>query len=302
MSFTSLIKETSLLVKFIGLSLGLVISSNAYSHTHQHGESTLSFKTTKLSSGLYMVSGVGGFTGGNIGLIVGDDGVVMIDNGVPAVFDLLQSEIKKTTDKPIDYLINTHLHQDHTGNNMGFAIEGAQVISHNNVRAELLKKATSDKSLPVMTFSDQMTLHINNEKTKIIHVKYAHTNGDAFIHFQKSNVIHTGDLMFNGMFPYIDGGNGGTLDGVLTGLNMISSLSNDDTKIIPGHGPLASKADVQKTIALLEDCRALVSRLVKSGKSDAEILSINPLKKYQSYSWAFINTEKMTKQILANVR
>ena len=249
-----------------------------------------------------MVSGVGGFTGGNIGVVVGKDGVVMIDNGVPAVLDLLKKEIKKTTDKPIDYLINTHLHNDHVGNNANFANDGAQVISHDNVRTALQEKSSSPDSLPIMTFSDQMTLHINGEPAKITHVKNAHTNGDAFIHFQNSNVIHTGDLMFNGRFPFIDANNGGTLDGVLLGLNMILSLSDDNTKIIPGHGPLANKADVAKTIAMLEDARDLVGALVKSGKSDAEILKANPLEKYTSYSWGFIDMEKMTKQMLSNVR
>ena len=298
MSFNISLKKVAALLKVTTLSLGLSLSAQA----HEHGNASLGFETTKLSSGLYMISGVGGFTGGNIGVVVGKDGVVMIDNGVPAVLDLLKEEIKKTTDKPIDYLINTHLHNDHIGNNSDFANNGAQVISHDNVRAALQKKSSSAESLPIMTFSDQMTLHINGETAKVTHVKNAHTNGDAFIHFQNSNVIHTGDLMFNGRFPFIDANNGGTLDGVLLGLNMILSLSDDNTKIIPGHGPLANKADVAKTIAMLEDARDLVGALVKSGKSDAEILKANPLEKYTSYSWGFIDMEKMTKQMLSNVR
>ena len=298
MSFNIPLKKAATLLKITALSLGLSLSAQA----HEHGNASLGFETTELSSGLYMVSGVGGFTGGNIGVVVGKDGVVMIDNGVPAVLDLLKKEIKKTTDKPIDYLINTHLHNDHVGNNANFANDGAQVISHDNVRTALQEKSSSPDSLPIMTFSDQMTLHINGEPAKITHVKNAHTNGDAFIHFQNSNVIHTGDLMFNGRFPFIDANNGGTLDGVLLGLNMILSLSDDNTKIIPGHGPLANKADVAKTIAMLEDARDLVGALVKSGKSDAEILKANPLEKYTSYSWGFIDMEKMTKQMLSNVR
>ena len=298
MSFNISLKKVATLLKVTTLSLGLTLSAQA----HEHGNASLGFETTKLSSGLYMISGVGGFTGGNIGLVVGDDGVVMIDNGVSAVLDLLRKEIKKTTDKPIDYLINTHLHRDHIGNNDKFATGGAQVISHDNVRASLKKNSSSADSLPIMTFSDQMTLHINDEPAKIIHVQNAHTNGDAIIHFQNSNVIHTGDLLFNGRFPFIDANNGGTLAGVLSGLNMILSLSNDETKIIPGHGPLANKADIVKTIAMLEGSRDLVAALVKDGKTDAEILSSDPLKKYKSYAWGFIGMEKMIKQMLANVR
>ena len=298
MSFNISLKKVATLLKVTTLSLGLTLSAQA----HEHGNASLGFETTKLSSGLYMISGVGGFTGGNIGLVVGDDGVVMIDNGVSAVLDLLRKEIKKTTDKPIDYLINTHLHRDHIGNNDKFATDGAQVISHDNVRASLKNNSSSADSLPIMTFSDQMTLHINDEPAKIIHVQNAHTNGDAIIHFQNSNVIHTGDLLFNGRFPFIDANNGGTLAGVLSGLNMILSLSNEETKIIPGHGPLANKADIVKTIAMLEGSRDLIAALVKDGKTDAEILSSDPLKKYKSYAWGFIGMEKMIKQMLANVR
>lgn len=301
MTLTPLIKKTSKTIKLTALSLALAFTANTNAKNHAHNESKISFETTKISSDLYMLTGVGGFTGGNIVLTVGDDGVVMIDNGKSDFLDILKEEIKKTTDKPIDYLINTHLHQDHTGNNAGFASHGAQIISHDSVRAALSKSSSGD-ALPIMTFSDQMTLHVNNDTAKIIHVKNAHTDGDAVIHFQKANVIHTGDIMFNGRFPYIDGKNGGTLEGVLVGLKMIVSLANGDTKIIPGHGPLSNKVDVEKTIAVLEDARNLVSALVTQGKTDEEIHAANPLSKYESYSWNFIDTKKMTDQVISNVR
>ena len=297
MNLPPLFKQT---LKLTTLSLALILSPNTNAHKHA-STSEISFETTKISSDLYMLSGVGGFAGGNIALTVGDDGVVMVDNGVSSLLDVLKEEIKKTTEKPIDYLINTHLHKDHTGNNAGFSSEGAQIISHDNVRSALSKDKSAD-ALPVMTFSDQMTLHINGDTAKIIHVKNAHTNGDAVIHFQKANVVHTGDLMFNGLFPFIDASNGGKLDGVLVGLKMISSLSNEETKIIPGHGPLAGKADVEKTIALLEDARSLIGALITQGKTDEEIHTANPLSKYESYSWSFINTKKMTDQVIANFR
>jgi len=297
MKLSLLLKQT---LKLTTVTLALALSANTNAHKHE-AKSDVSFETTKISSNLYMLSGVGGFAGGNIALTVGNDGVVMIDNGISALFDVLKQEIKKTTDKPIDYLINTHFHQDHTGNNPGFNSDGAQIISHDNVRSALSENDSVD-GLPIMTFSDQMTLHVNDDTAKIIHVKHAHTNGDAIIHFQKANVIHTGDLMFNGLFPFIDDDNGGRLDGVLTGLQMIVSLSNDETKIIPGHGPLASKADVEKTIAYLKDARNLVNTLIAEGKTDEEIHAANPLSKYESYSWSFIDTKKMTDQVISNAR
>lgn len=300
MSLTNPLKKA---MQLSALTLGLLLSTSPLS-AHEHSKETLGFSTTELSSGLYMVSGVGGFTGGNIGLIVGDEGVVMIDNGLSNVLDLLRAEIAKTTPKAIDYLINTHLHGDHIGNNASFSNDGAQIISHQNLRASLKKKAgeSDPASLPIMTFSDQMTLHINGEAAKIIHVQNAHTDGDAIIHFQNANVIHTGDVMFNDRFPFIDGSNGGTLVGVIDGLKLVASLSNDKTKIIPGHGKLANKADVERTINMLEDVRSLVAALIAQGKSDAEILKANPLVKYQDASWDFINTEKMTKQVLSSLR
>ena len=295
------LRKASALIKLSVVALGFSFTSMP-SYAHEHGNAALGFETTKLSSNIYMISGKGGFTGGNIGLVVGNDGSVMIDNGLSSVTDLLLTEIAKTTEKPIDYLINTHLHGDHIGNNARFSNEGAKIISHQNLRASLKKKNEKAAALPVMTFSDQMTLHINNDAAKIIHIKNAHTDGDAIIHFENANIIHTGDLVFNGRFPFIDANNGGTLAGVLNGLRLIVSLSDDETKIIPGHGPLANKADIEKTIALLEDSRDLVAKLVEEGKSDSEIYKANPLSKYQSYSWGFINTKKMTTQMITNIR
>jgi len=300
MKFTTLFNKTSLVIASIAT---VTLTSNiALAHNHSAETSKVSFETTELSPNLYMLSGVGGFTGGNIALSVGDDGVIMIDNGLSKFYDLLKEEIKATTDRPIDYLINTHLHQDHTANNLGFGKDGAQIISHDNVRKAFVKEKNDNGSLPVITFADQMTLHINSDTAKIIHAENAHTNGDSIIHFQNANVIHTGDLLFNGRFPFIDGNNGGTLAGVLAGLNTVLSLANDETKIIPGHGPLANKADIIKTIAFLEDARDLIADLVKQGKTDEEIHAANPLSKYESYSWGFINTEKMINQVISNVR
>lgn len=300
MSFKHNCKKTSLRIKHSVLICVLGVSPLLSAHEHKEGK--LSFETTKINTGLYMISGAGGFTGGNIALIVGSDGAVMIDNGLSTVTDILKTEIAKTTKKPIDYLINTHLHGDHIGNNANFSNDGAKIISHKNLRASLVKKGDPKANLPVLTFSDQMTLYINGDSAKITHIKNAHTDGDAIIHFEKSNVIHTGDILFNGIFPYIDGNNGGTLAGVIAGLKYVASLADENTKIIPGHGALANKNDVEKTIALLEDARELVAKLIKAGKSDAEILQANPLAKYQNYSWNFITTEKMTNQVITNLR
>lgn len=289
----------------------LLCSALTFSNSTLAQDSEISMASQKITDTIYMLSGEGGFTGGNVGLTVGADGVVMIDNGMPDVLSLLQKEIAEITDKPIDYLINTHIHGDHIGNNHDFGANGARIISHENLRGSLVKtgvrkgdgfQPASKETLPVLTFSDHMTIHINNDAAKVIHYANAHTDGDAIVHFQNDNVVHTGDIMFNGLFPFIDKSNGGSLPGVIKALKQISSLADDNTKIIPGHGALASKADVLDTVAMLEDVQAMVGKLVAEGKTDEEILKANPLEKYQQYSWNFITTERMTQQVLADAR
>lgn len=300
-------------IGLIVASIGLLINShNLFAHGHEEGKPKLGFKTEQVSGSVYMLSGVGGFTGGNIGLTLGEDGVAMIDNGLPSVLELLRAEIAKTTEKPIDYLINTHVHGDHTGNNEAYGSGKTRVISHQNLRKSLIEKGVSigggktiaapKDYLPVLTFSDEMTIHINKDAAKIKHFAAAHTDGDAIVHFENANVIHTGDIMFNGLFPYIDGDNGGSFSGVLAALQSIHDMANENTKIIPGHGPLASKLDVANTIEMLKGAHAAVKALVDEGKSDDEILAANPLTPYAAYNWDFITSEIMTKQVLRSIR
>ncbi len=293
-------------------TLSLTLHTGASAHGHEKGEPKLGFKTENVAGNVYMLSGVGGFTGGNIGLTIGEDGVAMIDNGLPSVLDLLKAEVAKTTDKPIDYLINTHIHGDHIGNNEAYGSGKTRVISHQNLRKSLVEngvalgggktKPASKDYLPVLTFSDRMTIHINGDAAKVMHFAAAHTDGDAIVHFEEANVIHTGDIMFNQLFPYIDTGNGGSYAGVVAALQAIHDMADDKTKIIPGHGPLATKADVAATVEMLKNTRAAVQQLVNDGMSDDEIIAADPLKPYSKFSWGFIDSERMIKQILEAVR
>lgn len=297
-----LIKKTFIKKCLSGLFLTLTMTVGLAAYAHEdHAE--LSFDSIEVTPGLHMLYGVGGFTGGNVGLSVGDDGVAMIDNGVATALDILSERVATITDKPIDYLINTHLHGDHIGNNAAFGKDGARIISHDNLRKSLIAQGESDtNSIPVITFADQMTLHINGDEAMVIHVANAHTDGDAIIHFKNANVIHTGDVMFNGLFPFIDGNNDGSLRGVIAALVKVESIADRSTKIMPGHGPLASKADVSKTIAMLNDAYKLVAEMVSNGKTDEQIYQANPLAKYEAYNWAFITTEKMTTQVISAAR
>ena len=282
------------------------------SYTQAKEEPKLSWQSTQVADGLYMLSGVGGFTGGNLGLSVGDDGVVLIDDAMPSTLGIMNDAITAITKEPIDFLINTHVHGDHTGNNKSMGDKGVHIVAHENLRNHLLTKgvqfpdgsmkSASKSSLPVITFSETIDFHLNGMNAHIFHLPHAHTDGDSAIHFTDVNVIHMGDTFFNKMFPYIDFASGGSLDGYVEAQKTVLALTDDATKIIPGHGPLATKQDLQGSIDMLEDARKLVSDLVNAGKSEVEILKLNPLKeKYESLSWGFITTEKMTKQVYYGV-
>jgi len=197
-------------------------------------DNKLSFSTTEVAPGLYMLMGVGGFTGGNIALSVGDDGVVMIDDSMPPMLDIMKAAISTVTDKPVDFLINTHVHGDHTGNNETFGSSGTRIVAHSNLRQHMLDKGirgekgmiTAPKaSLPVITFDHSMNFHLNGYDANIFHVANAHTNGDIVIHYTNANVIHTGDVLFNGLFPFVDSSSGGSLDNFIKAQKRNLNLS-----------------------------------------------------------------------------
>lgn len=265
------------------------------------------FVTTKVLDGLYVLHGEGGFTGGNIAISVGQDGVVMIDDSMPPFFDKLKVALKAITDKPIDFIINTHIHGDHTGNNLSFGENGAHIVAHANMRKRLKAKGqntpegnkpTPAQALPVLTFASEISFHLNGTEAQVFHVARAHTDGDAVIHFKDLNVIHTGDTLFNGLFPFIDLENGGSVAGYIAAQKKIYEIANDDTVIIPGHGPIGKRADLRASFTMLDDASTLVIGLIKQGKSEDEVVALNPLKKYhEKWNWGFISTEKMTRTL-----
>jgi glyoxylase-like metal-dependent hydrolase (beta-lactamase superfamily II) len=275
-------------------------------------EPRIEFSATEVTPGLYMLMGIGGFAGGNIGLSIGDDGVVMIDDSMPPLLGTMKAAIAKVTDKPVDFLINTHVHWDHTGNNAVIAGDGAHIVAHENLRRYLLAngvpstdgmKPAPRAALPVITFSRDMNFHLNGQDAHLFHVAHAHTDGDIVIQFRTANVIHTGDVFFNGLFPPIDLDAGGSVAGYLAAQKQVFALADDATKIIPGHGALAGKADLKSAIDMLEDAIALVNAQIKAGKSEDEVVAMNPLAKYHDkWSWSFVSTEGMTRQLYAGLK
>lgn len=258
----------------------------------------LSWKSTELAPGLYMLEGQGGFTGGNLGLLTGDDGVVLIDNGVPNISATTVAAIEKLTGAPVSFVINTHAHGDHTGANVTLAGKGATVVAHDNLRRALVNDGFDAAGLPQLTFDNTVTIHLNGHTAEIEHIASAHTDGDAFIYFPEANVLHTGDAMFNYLFPFIDLDGGGSVDGFIAAQQRMLAVANDTTRIIPGHGPLASKADLQVALNMLIDAKNRVQVLVDQGMSQDEVLAENPLADYgETWSWGFISTEIMTQTL-----
>ena len=257
-------------------------------------------KSTEVVPGIYMLEGADGFSS-NMGLLVGDEHVLLVDDGMAPITASLMETVQELAGRSIDFVVNTHVHGDHVGSNASLADSGAIVVAHDNLRKRLVEKpgdAGGPAGLPVVTFADEVTFHVNGQQAHVFHVAAAHTDGDAVIHFRDANVIDAGDLHFNYMFPFIDLDSGGSVSGFIAGQRRIIAMADDETKIIPGHGPLASKADLQASVDMLVDARDRVEALVLEGKSEEEVLAANPLADYHdTWNWGFITTEKMTQTL-----
>lgn len=292
------------LLASIGFVLVLSVSSTA------REAPAVTWHAQELAPGLFMLEARGGFGGGNIGLLTGTDGVVMIDDSFPPFAETLLEAVKKSAGGPADYVINTHVHGDHTGGNALFDQHGATIVAHDNVRKRLVEIGLSmggepepapPGALPVITFSDEMSFHLNGHRAHVVHLEHAHTDGDAIIHFPDADVIHTGDIFFHQRFPYIDASSGGGLDGYIAAQKRIHELAGDATKIIPGHGPLATKADLEASIAMLETAKKAIGAMVADGRSLDEVRAADPLADYAEQSWPFITTERMVEQVYRGV-
>lgn len=274
-------------------------------------DSEITFKPTELGSGLYMLEGQGGFAGGNLGLSTGEDGVVLIDDGLGGLASMTLAAVEDITGRPVDFVINTHVHGDHTGGNVALHESGATVIGHENVRRRMVEDDSvsadgsapaAKEAMPEITFSGSMTFHLNGHEAFVFHVASAHTDGDAVIFFRGANVIHAGDVFFNAIFPFIDLDSGGSVEGYIDAMDDILSLAGPDTRIIPGHGPLANKTELQAARDMLADARSNVKDMLDDGKSEQDILDENPLAAYESWSWSFITTEVMTRTLVRDLQ
>ncbi len=265
-----------------------------------------SFDHEEVSPGIYLLTGADGqMPVGATGLLVGEEYVVLIDDSFTPLGQALLDKVVELAGRPADFVINTHAHGDHTGSNQFQAENGAIIVAHDNLRTRMAaddNQNTGPGALPVITFSDEMTFHINGQEAYVFHVPTAHTDGDAAIMFREANVIAAGDLLFRGMFPFIDLESGGNVTGYKAGMQRLIDMADDATKFMPGHGPVASRADVKKDLAMLIDAEARVAALLETGLDEEEIVAANPLADYHDgYSWGFITTEGMTRTLVKSL-
>ena len=274
------------------LIVSLVATATAFAQ-----ESATEIATTEAAPGVYMLNGANGFSS-NMGLLVGDDRVVLIDDGMAPITADLVATVAELANRPIDFIVNTHVHGDHVGSNATLAENGAVIFAHKNIRKRLVEApdpAGGAGGLPVVTFADGVNFHVNGQDAHVRHIAKAHTDGDAVVHLHGSNVIVAGDLHFNYLFPFIDLDSGGSVRGFIAGQRRIIKMADEDTVIIPGHGPIANRDDLQASLDMLVDAEARVEALVLEGKTEEEVLAANPLADYhEAWNWGFITTERMT--------
>ena len=246
---------------------------------------TVKVTTQDLGHGIYMLQGFGG----NIGVSVGPDGIFMVDDEYAPLTKKIRAALRAISDQPVRFVVNTHWHMDHVGGNENFAKAGALIIAHKETRRIMAmfvdtpsspendEAQFSPRALPMLTYDTALTFHLNGETIEVRHVAPAHTSGDSIVFFHQANVIQTGDTYFNGFYPFIDVRFGGSIDGMIALYDQLYAMADADTKIIPGHGPIANRENVREYQAMLRTVRDRVARAIAKGTTIQQLVAAKPL-------------------------
>ena len=246
---------------------------------------------------LYMLQGAGG----NIGLLVTDEGVLMVDDQYAPLAERIEAKIDELAGARPRFVLNTHFHGDHTGGNPFFGREGT-ILAHENVRSRLVAGGMEAAGLPVITYADRVRVHLGGETVDLLHAPNGHTDGDSFVFFREANVVHLGDEFFFGRFPYVDLQSGGSVAGLTANIADALAQVDADTRIIPGHGPLATAADLAAYLEMLRATHDLVADAVASGATDEEIHARGLGTRWASWGEGFVSTERWIDTLLAELR
>ena len=280
---------------------GLVLGSLLF-WAGANGQSFLDVEitTTPVSEGIYMLSG----RGGNIGVSIGPDGVLLIDDEYAPLHGKVIAAIGALTDQPVKMVLNTHWHGDHTGGNQPMAESGALIIAHDNVRVRMSAEHVSSffrsttppspaVALPIITYDNALSLHVNGQTIVARHVPPAHTDGDSVVWFTEANVVHLGDLFFNGFFPFIDVDSGGSVSGMIAAIDQQLELVDADTRIMPGHGPLADREALVAYRKMLATVAQRVEFGLDKGRTRDEIIAARPAAEFAAaWGGGFIKTDQ----------
>lgn len=268
--------------------LAIILAGLAASAFAQGRFDDVTIKTHHVRDNVYMLEG----EGGNIGVSVGEDGILIIDDQFAPLADKIRAALSDLDKGDLEFVLNTHHHGDHTGGNAVFGKE-AHIVAHDNVRKRLAASQNVDKdALPVITFADEVTFHFNGDTIRMIHAPNGHTDTDSIIYFENANVIHMGDHFFADRFPYIDTGAGGDPEHYAENVGHVIREAPEGVKFIPGHGPLAELDDLKKFHAMLTDCIQIVKDQITGGKSLDEIREKGLPAKYDDWGWSFITKER----------
>jgi len=294
------------LTKLAALALTALFSSPTLA---QRDFSEVEITSSDLGNGIYMLQGAGG----NLAVSIGADGAFLVDDQFAPLAEKIQAKVTELGGTEIKFVFNTHWHGDHTGGNEAMSGAGALIVAHDNVYERMSTdqfmeafnnevKAAPEAAWPVVTFTDRVTVHRNGDHIHAIHAAHGHTDGDAMVLFENANVLHMGDLYFNGLYPFIDTGSGGSINGLIDAINKGLMLANADTKIVPGHGPLATRDDMQGYRDMLVEIRDNVAALKTDGKSLEEAVAAKPGAKYdEALGGQFIKPEQLVQFIYSSL-
>jgi cyclase len=266
--------------------------------------SKVEIKTEQVAPGVAVLFGAGG----NIGVSYGEDGTILIDDQFAPLTEKIQTAVSTLGAQPVKFLVNTHWHYDHTGGNENLGKANALIMAHDNVRVRMAagqgnQKPAAKLALPVVTYADGLKLHLNGEEVRVMHMPAGHTDGDSIVHWTKSNVIHMGDLFFLRMsFPFVDASSGGNVRGVVAAADKVLAIADDQTKIIPGHGPVATKADLQLYRNMVAEIIAKVESGIKAGKTLEQIKAERPADGYGVNPTGFITADKFVETVFDMVK